>query len=321
MPFPVSRFPLDPHISPDCMARFPFPMWSEAGSVPRTEGGRQQGFRLIEAFAGAMLLLGLAGAVPPQARAAEPSPWARSAQSQARLIEGESPPGERLAGLDIRLAPRFITYWRDPGDAGVPPTLTFTGSTNLKSATVLYPVPRKLDEAGALAFGYEAEVTFPIRVVPVDPARPVGLVLGLDYAVCHEICLPAHADLRLDLDGRPSGEAAQVGVALAAVPRVSSLGAAGIPSIVGIVPRNDGGFAVTATGANVASVLFVEAPEGFAYEAGPGQATDAGTMFPVKRLDHPKEVEQPGSPVILTLSTAAGAIEVPIRLDGAVAKP
>ena len=280
--------------------------------------GRSRAFRLFGPLACALALF---VASPIEARATEASPWARSAQSQARLIEGESSPGERLAGLDIRLEPRFITYWRDPGDAGVPPTFTFTGSTNLKSATVLYPVPRKLDEAGAVAFGYEGEVTFPIRVVPEDPAQPVRLAVGLDYAVCHDICLPAHADLRLDLDGRPSAEANQVRAALGAVPQASSLGAAGHPSIVAIVPQGDGGFAVETTGADAASVLFVEAPEGFAYEAGPGQATDTGTMFPVKRLDHPKGVEQPGSPVIATLAAASGAIEVPIRLDGVAAKP
>ncbi len=263
----------------------------------------------------------MAAALPIQASASDASPWTPSAQSQARLIEGEGSPDDLLVGLTVRLEPRFITYWRDPGDAGVPPTFSFTGSTNLKSATVLYPVPLKLDEAGATAFGYAGEVTFPIRVVPNDPARPVGLAVSLGYAVCHDICLPAHADLRLDLDGRPSAEAARVNAAVAAVPRASSLGAAGPPSILAIAPQGDGGFTVTATGADATSVLFVEAPEGFAYEVGDGQATGAGTMFPVKRLDHPKGVEQPGAPVILTLSAPAGAIEVPIRLDGAATKP
>jgi DsbC/DsbD-like thiol-disulfide interchange protein len=271
----------------------------------------------------AALLLVFTGALPLEAGASEASAWSKSAQSQARLIEGESPPGgpDRLAGLEIRLEPQFITYWRDPGDAGVAPSFSFAGSTNLKSATVLYPVPRRLDEAGAVAFGYEGDVTFPIRIEAEDPSRPVGLKVAFDYAACHDICLPAHADLHLDLDGRASAVAGRVSDALAAVPRRASIGAAASPAIRHVTPGHDGGFSVTASGADAGSTLFVEAPEGFAYAVEPSQSSTGGRMFPVKRLDHPKGVEQPPAPVILTLATSAGAIEVPVRLDGPTPKP
>lgn len=264
----------------------------------------------------------LAATLARGAQASEASPWVKGAQSEARLIEGGGAGRALVAGLEVRLQPRFITYWRDPGDAGVPPSFSFAGSTNLRTATVRYPVPRRLDEAGAVAFGYEGDVTFPILVVPEDPSRPVGLAVALDYAACHEICLPAHADLRLSLDGRPSAEAGRVEEALAAVPRPATVGAPGRPAVLAVTPDGTtGDFAVTATAAGSGATLFVEAPEGWAYEAGAGRAEGDTTLFPVKRLDHPKGVERPPAPLTLTLGTPDGAIEVPLALDGPAPRP
>lgn len=258
---------------------------------------------------------------PGPAWSAAASPWGRGAQSRARLIAGAPASGALLAGLEIRLEPGFITYWRDPGDAGVPPTLSFAGSTNLKSATLRYPAPRRLDEAGAVAFGYVGDVTFPILVEPVDPSRPVTLAVAVDYAACHDICLPAHADLHLTLDGQPSAEAGRITEALAAVPRAAVLGGAGSPAIRAVTPDGAGGFTVSAAGAGPDGALFVEAPEGWAFAVGPARPAGAETLFPVKRIDHPQGVERLPGPVTLTLAGRDGAIEVPVRVDEARPKP
>ena len=244
------------------------------------------------------------GALPGPARAAAPP-------SQARLVAGRDEGGRHVAGLEIRLAPQFITYWRDPGDAGVAPTISFAGSTNLRSATLLYPAPRRLAEAGAVAFGYQDSVTFPILVTPSDPARPVDLAVAFDYATCHDLCLPAHADLRVTLDGQPSDAAGTVAAALASVPRPSAVGAPGTPAIAAVLPGAEGGFAVAATGAGAGSELFVEAPEGWAYETGTPTAEGARTVFPVKRVAAPSAAGASPSPLTLTLVTPAGAITVP----------
>ena len=279
--------------------------------------------RAARLLAVSLVGVSLAGllARPGPAWAAAVSPWASAAQSRARLIEGASAGGTLMAGLEIRLEPQFITYWRDPGDAGVPPTPSFAGSTNLKSAILRYPAPKRLDEAGAVAFGYVGDVTFPILIEPVDPSRPVGLAVALDYAACHDICLPAHADLRLTLDGKPSAEAGRVAEALAAVPRPSALGGPGSPTIRAVTPDGAGGFTVAAAGAGPEGALFVEAPEGWAFAVGPARPDGADTLFPVKRVDHPKGIERLPGPVTLTLVGRDGAVEVPARVDEARPSP
>lgn len=269
----------------------------------------------------------LAAATLPRAAVAESaSAWAKGAQSEARLIGAGPAPdgGGLLAGLEIHLEPRFITYWRDPGDAGVPPTFSFAGSTNLGSATVRYPAPSRLDEAGETAFGYRDDVIFPIVVVPVDPGKPVGLAVTLGYAVCHDICLPARADLRLALDRAPAPEAARVRDALRSVPRPAAIGAPGpAPAVLAVTaPDADGGFTVRASLPASGGTLFVEAPEGWAYAAGPATPDGPGrAVFPVKRLDAPKGEASPKAPLTLTLTSAEGAVEVAAPLDGAPARP
>ena len=124
-------------------------------------------------------------------------PIGRTARSlKARLIAG----GGDLAGFEIALAPGAITYWRDPGDAGLPPTLDFSASDNVASVEPEFPAPKRIKEAdGGEAFGYEGGVVFPLRVKPRDPTKPATLKLNADFAVCEKVCLPAKAHLELTL--------------------------------------------------------------------------------------------------------------------------
>src|ERR1700751_1130714 len=85
--------------------------------------------------------------------------WTLAAKSQARLIAG----GGDLAGFEIALAPGAITYWRDPGDAGLPPTLDFSLSDNVASVETEFPAPKRIKESdGGEAFGYDSNVVFPL---------------------------------------------------------------------------------------------------------------------------------------------------------------
>ena len=163
------------------------------------------------------IALALGGlAAPALAADAFSTDWAAGAKSEARLVAA----GRDLAGFEVRLAPGAITYWRDPGDAGVPPTFDFTGSDNLAKAEPVFPAPKRIRESdGSEAFGYERDVVFPLRVEPSDPAKPVTLKLHANFAVCEKICLPAEARLMLTLPGAGSPHADLVEAALAAAPR------------------------------------------------------------------------------------------------------
>ena len=103
------------------------------------------------------------------------------------------------AGIEIRLKQGWHTYWRYPGDAGVPPRFDFTGSQNVKSVEVLWPAPRRLPEAGLDTIGYDRDVILPLRVTPQDQAKPVMLQVKADYAICEKLCVPAQTKAGLAL--------------------------------------------------------------------------------------------------------------------------
>lgn len=129
-------------------------------------------------------------------------------QSAARLFQARAQHGAWTAGLEITLAEGWKTYWRLPGDSGVPPQFDWSRSTNLAGVTVGWPAPRRFSEAAGETIGYRDRIVLPLRVDPADPQKPVGLALSLFYAVCKDICIPVQEELAVEIDPQGQGSAA-----------------------------------------------------------------------------------------------------------------
>ncbi len=165
----------------------------------------------------------------PAARAQDASRWDGEPHGSTRLIGGSTLKSADAkvirAGVEIRLDPGWKTYWRYPGDSGVPPTLDFAGSENIKSVTTLWPAPERFsDGGGGYSIGYHGDVVLPLRIVPNDASKPSSLRLKLGYAVCGKLCVPAQADLDLRLSGKAGAEEPILLAAEARVPRRLALG-------------------------------------------------------------------------------------------------
>ena len=218
------------------------------------------------------VLTGFAVLMPPSLRAQElasvPAAAALEA-SQVRLIAGSGPEqGIYRAAVDVTLPPAAITYWRQPGEAGVPPRFSFVGSQNVAAVDVLYPVPGRFDEDGLEAYGYRGGVIFPLHVTPKEAGKPAVLRLSLDYAVCEKICIPARADAEIALPGAASAPARSlIAAAEARVPvplkpeeiaeKLSVAAKADAAKPTWIIAAKDG--------ADLGDV-FAEAPEGWYFE-------------------------------------------------------
>ena len=107
--------------------------------------------------------------------------------------------GDHVAGLAIRLAPGWKTYWRSPGDAGIPPQIDWSGSVNLDQAAIRWPVPTAFDINGMTSIGYDRDVILPLHVAPQNAAAPVRLDAQIALGVCETICVPVHVHVTLDL--------------------------------------------------------------------------------------------------------------------------
>ncbi len=125
------------------------------------------------------------------------------------LHAGWAEGARRVAGLRLELAPGWKTYWRSPGDAGVPPQFDWSGSENLAAAEVLWPSPEVFSSFGARTIGYSGRMVLPVVLTPEDPAKPVKVRLDFAYGVCREICIPAVETIALDI---PPGAPEEGGV-------------------------------------------------------------------------------------------------------------
>lgn len=137
----------------------------------------------------------------------------------ARLIHGAPEPGgSRLAGLSLEMADGWKTYWRSPGEAGVPPVFDWSGSRNLRRAEVLWPRPELFESFGLTSVGYAREVVLPLRLVPEDPRRPLELRLKTTLGVCDKICVLEEFDIAETIAPDQGAEDGRIAGALRAVP-------------------------------------------------------------------------------------------------------
>jgi suppressor for copper-sensitivity B len=203
------------------------------------------------------------------------TPWDSTDVSDIRLISAQDALGNGTVslGLQIRLAPTWKTYWRTPGEAGFPPRIYWSGSTNLDSVEMAWPAPTRFLEIGDLVtHGYMNEVVFPLAVRATDPALPLVLHAVVDYPVCQEICYPFQATFTLEIPtgaATPTAHGADIARFLARVPGPPRPGQ---PSIVSIEAAGSGPDQILriraqAPGGFSDPDIFVEGPPAFYFGA------------------------------------------------------
>lgn len=272
--------------------------------------------RLPSALAvGAILGLGAAGTA--LAAAASATPWTASTHSKVRLVSGTVDASGRpalVAGVELRMDPGWKTYWRNPGDSGVPPSFDWSGSKNLKDAEVLYPTPHRFADAGGTAIGYDGEVIFPVRLTPEREGEPVELKLAFAYGLCKDLCIPNEVSLSLALPADiGKGDAFLLDGAVARVPKRAGAGL--LPAISGVEAKLDGErpelvvdavFAEDASGTD----LFIDGGDVLVPVPAPlGAPVDGKQRFAVTFASPAEATALKGKTLRLTLVSNQGATE------------
>lgn len=104
-----------------------------------------------------------------------------------------------MAALKLDLPAGWHTYWRSPGEAGIPPRFDWSGSGNLQSVLFHWPTPTVFDLNGYRTLGYEDALVLPIEFRPAAPGAPMHVSAKIQLGVCNEVCVPVEIDVASEL--------------------------------------------------------------------------------------------------------------------------
>ena len=237
--------------------------------------------------------------------------FAQSNQSldnlDATLLAGwQTESGTHMAGLTLQLAPGWKTYWRSPGEAGIPPLFNWQGSENLKSVQVFWPRPSVFHTNGLQSIGYHDAVTLPLEVTALDPSKPVHLHGTIELGVCKDICLPAALDLTTDLVG-PGALDTRIQAALAAQP---DLAAPELGAVTCKITPIDDGMTVAATlqftATDTLETVAFETAQPDIWVAEAKTTRTAGNLISVTDMVGPTAAPFALDPALITITVLAG---------------
>lgn len=128
----------------------------------------------------------------------------------------QQPDGTRMAAIKLTLAPGWKTYWRSPGDTGIPPEFDWSRSRNLNSVGITWPAPQVYREGGVVTIGYKNEVVLPITLAPRISRKPLKVKTTLNIGVCSDICIPHRMKLKATITDANTIPTPAIAAALAA---------------------------------------------------------------------------------------------------------
>ena len=172
---------------------------------------------------------------------------AQTLEQVARLeiIPGwQTQSGTHMAGLRVTLRPGWKTYWRAPGDAGIPPQFSWAGSENIAAARLHWPTPEVLDQNDTQTIGYRDSLVLPIELSPNQLGAPITLAGEVLLGVCEDICMPVTLSFAATL---PVGGERDSAITAALLNQPMSADAAGVTAVTCRVSPSAKGLEVTAT--------------------------------------------------------------------------
>ena len=134
--------------------------------------------------------------------------WAKPVQTdhvEAELIAERTAiePGKPVhVGLRLKMDNEWHTYWRNPGDTGLPTTIAWKLPKGFAAGDIEWPAPHRIDIATLANYGYDSEIVLPVTLsttAALKPGQSVPVKAHAEWLVCREQCIPGAADLELEL--------------------------------------------------------------------------------------------------------------------------
>jgi len=268
------------------------------------------------AKAGLLVTLILAG--PAKAATSE---WLDTPGGAVRLVASQPrPDGSIPAILEVRLAPGWKTYWRDPGASGIPPQVTLDPAAGVKLEAIRFPAPRSFGEGPAGYAGYDAPVTFPLLLKRMNDEADVTIRASVFLGVCEDICIPVQGELELTLKGGEFDnplDAARIERAIEALPETPSndfrVSQAAFDAAAGLIRIN---LQLPESAAGAEPEVFLAGPRGVFFGkpiVGGASGTTLRVDVPVKRAG--KDPQTGAEPIALTVRVGDRTMETTLAFD------
>lgn len=219
---------------------------------------------------------------------------ATSAQAQSLeevasldIIPGwQTADGTQIVGLRITLQPGWKTYWRAPGDGGIPPQISFDAGTQVAAAQFHWPVPEVFDQNGVRSIGYDSSVVLPLEF-QIDDGEAFSLSGTLDIGVCKEVCVPV--SLPFDTAVAPTG-GRDPAILAALLNRPLSAAEASVASVTcRIMPSDDGislSASITMPGAAGTQTVVIETNDPLVWVSEPDVTREGDVLTATSDLVH-----------------------------------
>ena len=251
---------------------------------------------------------------------ADMGPWIAAEAIKFRLVATARGVGETpVAALELVLDPGWKSYWRTPGEGGLPPILDFDNSSNLAAVSVGFPAPRRHNDGYTVTNIYEGRWILPIELTPEQVSSPMTVNLRMQLGVCELICFPLEIEASVTFSPNVVDHAALAlfdeGTALlpsAPLPGEFEISSLDLIAITGEAARFE---AVVIVPQAFGAELFVEGPAAWLPPAPQQIARDGNRLtfsFAFHRLD--PAVSPSGTVLTFTLVSSGDAIEQRIVL-------
>jgi len=255
---------------------------------------------------------------------------------------GVQPGRPFLVGLVMRMRRGWHTYWKNPGDAGLPLRIVWELPEGFLAGPIQWPVPERIPAGPVMSYGYEGEVLLPVEITPPSriAADSVTIAGAFDWLECKEVCLPGSAALDLTLPvrsepPRPGPAASRFAEARSRMPQPSTgwtFSAEAGPRAISLAARVPAGFSPRGAYFFLDQPLVADfgAPQGFERFPGGCRITmtpDPNAPRPPERLTGVLVFDTPGgtrprTTLIVDVPVAAGdPAPAPVRSErGALPK-
>jgi suppressor for copper-sensitivity B len=259
--------------------------------------------------------------------------WVKDDAVAVRLVSGNTGVGADASvplGLEVQLANGWHTYWRSPGEAGLPPQLDWsrsqTDANNLQDAKLLYPAPRRYTAYGLETIGYRDHVLFPIDATLRKAGLALNADVSVDILVCSSICVPKHFDLKLTVPNGAANPSAEADILRLARDQLPSIDFESTGILLADV-TSDGQsltFSITARDPLIHPDIFIENYRNIGFSAPDVKIEASGfaAKLKVKLLDNlPPGITLARLPLRLTIVTDDRALEIKTVTPSALSPP